>query len=252
MGLSFRSGGFVTSARREPQGRSRGRTTALAAAAMLAGLAAAAEEGDKGELPADAARARIEGALLAPERPKEEETKDVTPVTIVLGETESGRREVVIAPSVEAARRGVAPAAASGLREVRSGFEGREERFRTWAEGEMVTSPGLSPAGTVVLSELSTSLELACPREVTAGEPIVLHVKSVGNRDIEWDVSVVYPAGGSYEHTRLTAGDKIGGQDRIHKVSFTTWAADRGALLGVRIERRERTRDGATFWVTVR
>lgn len=229
---------------------------AVLAVAALRALPAAAEEPDEGEPPAgadaDAEKASVEGVELRSHRPEKEEAKAVTPVSVVLGETESGRRETIIAPSVEGAGRGVSRAAAAGLREVRSVFGNREERFKAWAEGEIVSSPGVSPAGMVMLTELTTSLKLACPREVKAGEPIVLQVTSVGNLDIEWDVSLVYPDGAGYDRTRLSAGDKIGGKERVQKVSFTTWPADSGSLLGVSIARPERSEHSVTLWVTVR
>lgn len=226
------------------------------AVAVLWALPAVAEEADKvkkEDLPADAAKAKVEGVVLKSHRPeKEEEGKDVTPVSVVLGDTKGGRRKTVVAPSVGAAVRGVREATIAGRRQVYTTFELREPRYTGWAESELLSTPGSLPTGTVLLTELATSLELACPREVKAGEPIVLHAKSVGNLDIDWDVSLVYPDGGAYEKTRLTAGDKVGGDERVQKVSFTTWSADRGALLGVRVKRPERSEESAIFWVTVR
>jgi len=232
------------------------RAVASLAVAVLWGLPAVAAEGDavkKDELPADAAKAKVEGFVLKPHRPeKEEQTKDVTPVSVILGDTKGGRRKTVIAPSVGAAARGVREATIAGRRQVETTFELREQRYSGWAESELISEPDALPTGTIVLTELETSLELACPREVTAGEPIVLHVKSVGNLDIDWDISLMYRDGGAYEKTSLSAGDKVGGQKRVQKVSFTTWPADRGTLLGVRVQRPERSEDSAIFWVTVR
>jgi hypothetical protein len=228
----------------------------LAVAVLWVLPTAAAEEDDKvkkEDLPADAAKAKVEGVVLKSHRPeKEEKGKDVTPVSVVLGEKKTGRRKTVVAPSVGAAARGVREATIAGRRQVYTTFELREPRYTGWAESELISEPGSLPTGTVLLTELATSIELACPREVKAGEPIVLHVKSVGNLDIDWDVSLEYPDGGAYEKASLTAGDKVGGDKRVQKVSFTTWPADRGALLGVRVKRPERSEDGAIFWVTVR
>ncbi len=234
----------------------RRRAAASLAVAVLWVLPAVAEEGDKVKkdvLPADAAKAKLKGLVLKSHRPEtEKDSKHVTPVSVVLGDTKGGRRKTVIAPSVGAAARGVREATIAGRRQVDTTFELREQRYTGWAESELLSEPDALPTGTVTLTELETSLELACPREVKAGEPIVLHVKSVGNLDIDWDVSVMYRDGGPYEKTRLSAGDKIGGQKRVQQVSFTTWPADRGTLLGVRVKRPERSEDSAIFWVTVR
>ncbi|MHC4504763.1 MAG: hypothetical protein ACYTFI_15770 [Planctomycetota bacterium] len=232
------------------------RAAASLALAVLWILPAVAEEGDgakKDDLPADAAKAKVEGVVLKPHRPEKEElTKGVTPVPVILGDTKGGGRKTVIAPSVGAAARGVREATIAGRQQVDTTFELREQRYTGWAESELLSEPDALPTGTVVLTELETSLELACPREVKAGEPIVLQVKSTGNLDIDWDVSVMYRDGSPYEKTRLSAGDKVGGEKRVQKVSFTTWPADRGTLLGVRVKRPERSEDSAIFWVTVR
>jgi len=181
----------------------------LAVAALWV-LPAVAAEGDavkKDGLPADAAKAKVEGLVLKSHRPEtEEENKDVTPVSVVLGDTQSGRRKTVIAPSVGAAARGVREATIAGRKQVETTFELREQRYSGWAKSELLSEPDALPTGIVMLTELETSLELACPREVKAGEPIVLHVKSTGNLDIDWDISLMYRDGGPYAPGRRTRG----------------------------------------------
>ncbi len=229
------------------------------AAGVLAAVPAACQEGGEGLPDGDVvANVTVEGVVLQPPRP---DKPDARLVSVILGETKRGGRKLIIALPVKGGARQAAEAAEAGTDEAKSTYVMEEERVQEWARRELVETSRLSQVGMIELSELSSRIELTCPRQVNAGEVVVLRVKSVGNFDDVWKASLVYPTsddrlifpdGGRYETQSLSVGDKVGGKERVVTARFTTYPADRDRTLGVRIERSARAEDGVTLWVKVR
>jgi hypothetical protein len=209
--------------------------------------------GSGGEEPA----ASLSSALLRPADPRR---SDATPRAVILGETERDRRRFVIALPVGAGAKAAPSAAREGIRRAHASYVARKERVHEWASRELLETEDVSEVGAIALTQLSSALEVSCPRRVPAGQPIVVTLKSVGTADAEWHVSLVYPTcgdrlrlpdGGRYETETLQVGDRVGGEERVHTVRFRTYPADRGRMLGVRIERSARAEDGATLWLAL-
>lgn len=221
-------------------------------AASAAGQDEPAAKTEPGAPPEGAVKADVASVSLDPGPVRRGEG---TVVPLVLAPVNEARKRVVpLAVSVGAGIKEAPVEAARAMREIEPLFGASEEHYRAWARRELATRPRTSRSGVLEVSELASRLELACVREVVAGEPIVLHAKSVGDTDTEWDVCLVYPDGSRYERTRLSIGKKLEGTEkgRVDVVRFRTFPADGGTLLGVRVECPERTDDGWTFWVEVR
>lgn len=225
---------------------------ALVAAVLAWSYGACAEEPAEAKEPEGAARTSVVNVAISPEPARPGEGNVVSIVLAPISETR--RRWVPVAPSVWTGTKRAFVEAAKASREIASSYGASEDVYKSWALGELRLLPQAVRGGVLEVSELASSLEISCPREVRAGEDITLHVKSTGEMDTTWVVSLIYPDGSRYEVQELSAGKKLPGGEkgRTNVIQFKTFPADAGGLLGVRVERQEYSEDGWTFWVEVR
>jgi hypothetical protein len=231
--------------------------TTLVAAALW-GLPSAALSMEDG--PAEGAgKVRIEGVVVRPIDPQKPAGE---PVTVILGETERSRRELVVALPVGAGSRASDLAAQAGTREVERSLTGQAERYDEWVREGLRQESTRTPGGIVVLEQALSGIEVSCPREAAAGEAITIEVTGVGDAVDTWDAWLVYPAAGDnpgdgptpdgsrYDQQSLKAGAKAGGAKKL-TATFNTYPADRGRLLGVCVARSE-SEEKRVIWVQVR
>jgi hypothetical protein len=228
------------------------------AAAVLLGLPSTAR--GAGDEPAgDARKVKIEGVVVRPTHPQRTPRKLVT---VILGETEKGRRVLVTALSIDAGAKASRLSAQSGTKEVQSSLINRGEIYDEWVRTQLKKISADESGGSIVLDQALSSIEVFCPHEVSGGEAIVIEVTGVGDVNDSWDTWLVYPSAGDkpgevlspdgsrYEQQTLEAGAKTGGGKKL-TASFNTFPADKGKLLGVCIARRE-SMEKRVLWVRIR
>jgi hypothetical protein len=190
-------------------------------------------------------------------------------VDVVLSDAgPTGRRLVPLAVQIGTSTRIAIGEAELALVDIRPHYGAQEEQYRAWVRGETHVERQMVRPGVASLAKLESKLGLSCPQTVTAGEPIALAVKSIGNHDIAWHVYIVYPEPtdatgdrtldrasflpdtGQYEMQAILAGAAVQGST-TKTISFNTYPADRGVCLGVRVENPVHAQDGVTIWVKV-
>lgn len=216
--------------------------TGLAIAAFLSAATALGAEGAPAKELQSAEIVSVRAAQL-----DSAEEGDV--VAVVLGRSPYEETMPVPVPTMEATQRAFSLSkeqepAATGPRRPEMG---PGEEFLGHGSG-----PSRSRVGAVAVRQLQGKVNISCPRRVDAGQPIEVKVKSEGDCDVEWRVFIVYPEGARYEGRGLKAGKKVMGSEKAEALSFPTYPADGGRLLGVRIDDAAFPLTGRTFWVEVR
>ncbi len=229
-----------------------------------------AEGADK-QFPEGTARAELSGAIL---EPGEAGVGAIGRKVLLLGsemqqEAEGGERArplhigKSIAESLKAAGREADVVKA----EIMSAAGSEDILYAEWLRGVSGIQMRTTPLATLRVTQLESKLELACEKTVVAGEPIKLYVKSVGGADLTWRVFLVYPDSTAskwdleraytgairYHAQDISAGKKIlgGVKGKIRTITFDTYPADRGKLLGILVVKPDYAEFQHTFWVKV-
>jgi hypothetical protein len=249
---------LVPSNRKDSRGRPGRKVSVALLAALACGLPSAARAQE--DAPAEGVgKVRIEGVVVRPVNPDRTAGK---PVTVILGETAKNRREFTVALPVRAGSEASDIMARSGTLEVQQSLTSQSERYNEWVRAGLVEKSTRTPSGIVVLEQAVCGLEVSCPREVPAGQAITIEVVGTGEAVDLWNAWLVYPAvgdcpgegptpdGSRYEQQSLKGGAKSGGAKKL-TVSFNTFPADRGKLLGVCVARSQ-SEDKGILWVQVK
>jgi hypothetical protein len=156
--------------------------------------------------------------------------------------------------------------AAQAIKEIRPFYGGRDDLYREWI---LTKDKRTAKPCSIKMAAATSRVSLRCPREVQGGRPITVEVDHVGNRQITWHAYIIYPCpvdgyadeatnrslvrpdSGRYELMTFAAGAKIRGAKK-KTLYFSTYPADKGKYLGVRVENPKRSEDGHTFWVRIK
>lgn len=175
------------------------------------------------------------------------------------------RRELHIGTSFDEGVARAGSEAAAAKKEIISTAGSEDWLYAEWVRGISGVDVTTTPLAALRLTQFESKLELACEKTVTAGEPIRLYVRSAGGADSNWRVCLVRPdstaarwdierpyAGAVKLETRdITAGGEVlgGGKGKVRVISFDTYPAERGKLLGILVEKPDYTEFQHTFWV---
>jgi hypothetical protein len=188
---------------------------------------------------------------------------------IIVQPDKTGRRRVPFAVRTGTSERLAMDDAARAMEEIAPMLGAQEEQYIDWVHGTIDTDAERVKPGAVRLKALQSKLEITCPKEVDAGNPIAIRVRGTGNVNIIWHAGLIYPCdtdacgdelynrpaflpdNGQYEIQDIESGKAVEGAD-AKVASFNTYGADRGTYLGVRVENPLHPEDGLTFWVSVR